>query len=340
VRFLRSRTNDAYALDADGVSVFDAVSIGLPAGKNMPPAQPGRQLGKSPSSQLWFPDGHASLTRLLVQNMIPGVARIGRPDDVVNAAFDYSRLDNEGTPVRVRLNSTALAIEPDVRLTRVTYGWQGNLHRIEATHVVLAGYNMMIPYIMPTLPDAQKQALRAGVKAPLVYTKVALDNWQAFATLKTSRIHAPTMAYSDLWLETPAGARPGDPVVLHMLYVPTVPDSGMKARDRFRAGRAFLLGTPFDELERGIRSQLDRMLAPGGFAAKDVIRGITVNRWAHGYSYQPTTLYDDESGAQALLERARTPAGNVGIANADAAGSASLTAAVEQGWRAVEGLKG
>lgn len=339
-RFLRSRSNDAYALDADGVSVFDALAIGLPAGKNMPPPSLNPRLGKSPASKLWFADGNATLARLLVRNMIPGVANAGSPDDIGAAAFDYSRLDTDASKVRIRLNSTAIAIEPDQRITRVTYGWSGNLHRVEAAHVVLAGYNMMIPFIMPGLPAPQKQALRSDVKAPVVYTKVALDNWRAFETLKASRIHAPAMAYTDLWLEKPAGARAVDPVVLHMLYVPTVPDSGMQARERFRAGRAFLLGTPFSELEKGIRSQLDRMLAPGGFAGKDVIRGITVNRWAHGYSYMPNSLFEEEAAAQAVLDRSRVSAGNVVIANSDSAGSPSLTAAIDQAWRAIGELAG
>ncbi|WP_423739687.1 c-type cytochrome [Cupriavidus basilensis] len=339
-RFLRSRSNDAYALDADGVSVFDALAIGLPAGKNMPPPSLNPRLGKSPASKLWFADGNATLARLLVQSLIPGVASTASPDAIGAASFDYSRLDTEDAKVKVRLNSTAIAIEPDQRITRVTYGWNGNLHRVEAAHVVLAGYNMMIPFIMPGLPDAQKQALRSDVKAPVVYTKVALDNWRAFEALKTSRIHAPAMAYTDLWLEKPAGARPADPVVLHMLYVPTVPDSGMQARERFRAGRAFLLGTPFAELERGVRSQLGRMLAPGGFAGKDVIRGITVNRWAHGYSYMPNSLFEDEAAAQAVLDRSRAHAGNVVIANSDCAGSPSLTSAIDQAWRAVGELPG
>ncbi|WP_420994223.1 FAD-dependent oxidoreductase [Cupriavidus sp. 30B13] len=339
-RFFRSRGNDAYALDADGISVSDALAIGLPGGKNMPPPGRNPRLGKSPGSALWFPDGNATLARLLVQNLVPGVAKGAGADAIGAAAFDYSRLDTEDAKVKVRLNSTAIAIEPDQRITRVTYGWSGNLHRVEAAHVVLAGYNMMIPFIMPGLPGPQKQALRADVKAPVVYSKVALDNWQAFAALKARRIHAPAMAYTDLWLETPAGARPADPVVLHMLYVPTVPDSGMPARDRFRAGRAFLLGTPFSTLEAGIRGQLDRMLAGGGFASGEVIRGITVNRWAHGYSYMPNSLYDEEAAAQATLERARAAAGNVVIANCDSAGSPSLTAAIEQASRAVGELAG
>ncbi|WP_454735529.1 NAD(P)-binding protein [Cupriavidus necator] len=336
-RFLRGRSNDAYALDADGISVADAIAIGLPAGANMPAPAGNPRLGKSPASRLWFPDGNASLARLLVQRLIPGVASIARPADVAAAAFDYSRLDRDGAPVRLRLNSTAIAVEPDGNITRVTYGYGGNLHRVEARHVVLAGYNMMIPYLLPSLPAAQKAVLHDEAKAPLVYTKVALDHWQAFATLRTRRIHAPAMSYTDLWLEPPAGNQPSDPAVLHMLYVPTVPDSSMRARDRFRAGRAFLLGTPFDTLERDIRAQLDRMLGQAGFASKEVIRGITVNRWAHGYSYMPDSLSGERVAPDAAWPNL-AGAGNISIANSDNAGSPSLTAAVGQGKRAVDRL--
>lgn len=336
LRFLRSRSLDAFALDADGISVAQAIAIGLPAGAGMPGPSVDTRLGKSPASRLWFPDGNATLARALVGRLVPGVAAAGR--SVADARIDYGKLDRDGNPVRIRLNSTAIAIEPDVRITRVTYGWQGNLQRVEAKHVIVAGYGIMVPFILPSLPAPAKAALRGCVKAPMIYTKVALDNWRAFDALKTWRIHAPTMAYSDIWLEPASGGK-DDPVVLHMLYVPTVPDSGMQARERFRAGRAFLLGTPFDVLERGIRTQLDRMLGAGGFVSARDIQGITVNRWAHGYSYMPSALAPDDASLQAALEQAGTGVGNIRIAGADVAASPSVTAAIEQAQRAVSGLR-
>lgn len=332
VRFLRSRSLDAYALDADGISVAQAIAIGLPAGAGIPAPRDDARLGKSPASRLWFPDGNATLARTLVGRLVPAAAGAG------NARLDYGKLDQDGRPVRIRLNSTAIAVEPDVRITRVTYGWQGNLQRVEAQHVIVAGYGMMVPFILPSLPEPAKAALRSGVKAPVVYTKVALDNWRAFEALKAWRIHAPTMTYADLWLEPSPGGS-GDPVVLHMLYVPTVPDSGMAPRERFRAGRAFLLGTPFDVLERDIRAQLDSMLGQGGFQSARDIRGITVNRWAHGYSYMPSSLAPDDAGLQAALEQSGKGVGNVRIAGADAMGSPSVTAAIDRAKRAVDALE-
>ncbi|MBY4897454.1 NAD(P)/FAD-dependent oxidoreductase [Cupriavidus sp. AU9028] len=337
-RFLRGRTVDTYALDIEGVSVLDAAAIGLPAGLGVAPTGTAT-LGQSPQARLWLPDGNAGLARLLVRALIPAAAPAGPAARIAEARFDYARLDRDDAPVRLRLNSTVLAVEPEATLTRVTYGWRGNLHRIEARHVVLAGYNMMIPFLLPPLPAARKDALRDAVKAPLVYSKVALNDWRAFAALRAGRIHAPTMSYTDVWLETPAQARPEQPVVLHMVQVPVVPDSGMPARDRFRAGRAWLLGTPYEAMEREILAQLDRMLAAGGFEARRDVSAITVNRWAHGYSYRPTPLHDGPGAGIDAEAAVRTPFPHVTIANSDSAGIPSLTAALEQGLRAVQALQ-
>lgn len=339
LRFFRSRTNDAYALDSEGVSVLDALAIGLPCGAGMPSGVVNPLLGKSATSWLRFPDGNAGIARLLVRDLIPGAAQAGAPDAISSAAFDYAKLDQDKAKVRLRLNSLAIRVEQDKRLSRVTYGVDGSLFAAETTHIVMAGYNMMIPFIMPDLPQAQKDALRADVKAPLVYTKVALDNWRAFDTLKTHTIHAPTMRYTDLKLEKPAGAGPDDPVVLHMLYVPTVPDSGMPARDRFRAGRAQLLATPYAALERDVLGQLDRILGPAGFKSKDVVRGVTVNRWSHGYACMPNSLFEDVDQARARLQQSAAAAGRVAIAGSDAGGSPSLVAAIDHAARAVEAFR-
>jgi spermidine dehydrogenase len=60
-----------------------------------------------------FPDGNASIARLLVRSMIPTVASGRTMADVVLADFDYAKLDVDGAPIRLRLNSTAVAIAND-----------------------------------------------------------------------------------------------------------------------------------------------------------------------------------------------------------------------------------
>ena len=57
-----------------------------------------------------FPDGNASVARLLVRRLIPGVAPGNSMHDIVAAKFDYTRLDEPESPVRLRLNATAVHV--------------------------------------------------------------------------------------------------------------------------------------------------------------------------------------------------------------------------------------
>ena len=75
------------------------------------------------------------------------------------------------------------------------------------------------------------------------------------------------------------------------------------------------------------RQQLQTILGPTGFDAAKDIAGITVNRWPHGYANDEA---DNVTGRQKI--------GNVTIANSDAGGEPLLSAAIEQGHRAVEEL--
>src|SRR5712691_4224893 len=57
-----------------------------------------------------FPDGNASIARLLVRSLIPEAIPGSTMEDVVTAKADYSRLDEDSAPVRLRLNSTAVHV--------------------------------------------------------------------------------------------------------------------------------------------------------------------------------------------------------------------------------------
>ncbi len=131
---------------------------------------------------------------------------------------------------------------------------------------------------------------------------------------------------------------PNKPITLHMINVPILPGSGLSAREQTRKGRAFLLGTSFEAHEKAIREQLQAMLGPAGFDHNQDILGITVNRWAHGYSYFLNTLFDDEDEADQIIERARQPIGNIAIANSDSDWNPYVHAAIDQAWRAVNEL--
>ncbi len=215
------------------------------------------------------------------------------------------------------------------------------MQSVVAKNCVLACYNGMIPYICPELPEKQKEALSYLVKAPLVYTHVALRNWTSFAKLNVHHIVAPGSYHTYTALDFPVslGAyqfprNPEEPMVLFMLRTPCKP--GLPQRDQNRAGRAELMQTPFSKFERNIWDQLSRMLGGAGFDPAKDIEGITVNRWAHGYAFTPNALFDPDwkEGEQPWV-LGRQPFGKIAIANSDAGASAYSNVAIDQAHRAV-----
>jgi spermidine dehydrogenase len=296
-----------------------------------------------------FPDGNASIARLLVRSLIPSAMPGSSMEDVVNARAVYSKLDAADAPVRVRLNSTVVQVRNAAsqgasQEVNVAYMRDGKLHTVTGKNCVLACYNGMIPYICPDVPAEQSKALSYLVKMPLVYTHVALRNWEPFAKLNVHHIVAPGSYHTYIALDFPVSlgeykfpASPKEPAVLFMLRTPCKP--GLEQREQNRAGRRELLDTPFETFEKNIRDQLNRMLGPAGFDAARDIEGITVNRWAHGYAFTPNPLFDPdwkEEEKPWVIGRRRV--GRIAIANSDAGASAYTDVAVDQAWRAVGDL--
>lgn len=344
VKYFQSRTNDFMALSIDAVASADAYSVGFPgfAGMNLAPISEEAAAEMEEPYIYHFPDGNASVARLLVRSLIPGVAPGHTMDDIVLAPFDYARLDQPTSAVRLRLNSTAVSVRNVGDSVHIGYSRGGQLAQVRGKRCILACYNMMIPYLLKDLPAPQAHALSQNVKYPLVYTKVVIRNWQSFQKLGVHEIYAATQPYSRIKLDYPVSMGgydhprdPTQPIGLHMVYVPTSPNSGMNARDQARAGRGRLYGQTFEQLEAQLRDQLQRMLGPGGFKHETDILAITVNRWSHGYASFSNSLFDDADESEAWMNLARKPVGHVSIANSDAAWSAYAHAAIDEAYRAV-----
>ncbi|WLH91582.1 NAD(P)/FAD-dependent oxidoreductase [Pseudomonas sp. FP453] len=344
VKYFQSRTNDFMALSIDAVAAADAYSVGFPgfAGMNLAPISEEAAAEMEEPYIYHFPDGNASVARLLVRSLIPGVAPGHTMDDIVLAPFDYARLDQPTSAVRLRLNSTAVSVRNVGDSVHIGYSRGGQLAQVRGKRCILACYNMMIPYLLKDLPATQAHALSQNVKYPLVYTKVVIRNWQSFQKLGVHEIYAATQPYSRIKLDYPVSMGgydhprdPTQPIGLHMVYVPTSPNSGMNARDQARAGRGRLYGQTFEQLEAQLRDQLQRMLGPGGFKHETDILAITVNRWSHGYASFSNSLFDDADESEAWMNLARKPVGHVSIANSDAAWSAYAHAAIDEAYRAV-----
>jgi spermidine dehydrogenase len=346
VNCFQGRPLGFFGLGCDAVAAADVRDFGYPgfAGLGLGADEPAEW--REPYIY-HFPDGNASLARLLVRALVPGVASGTTMDDIVLAGFDYDRLDRDDSNVRIRLDSTAIDVRQTEEQVSVGYVRAGSPHRVGAKHAVLACFHMMIPYLMPELPQAQRAALQQNVKTPLVYTNVVVRNWRPWLALKVSQIAAPASFFSDIALDFPVnlgGYRhprgPAEPMVLHLEHVPGAPNSGLDARTQFRIGREKLFAMTFADFETRIRDQLDRMLGRGGFSSDRDIAAITVNRWPHGYGYVANSLFDADDYEERVLKVARQTFGRVAIANSDSGGDAYAHLAIDQAGRAVRDLLG
>jgi len=355
--FFQTFPHDLYGVGIDAVPALGCFESGDDYGSFTYPGFDGLGIGERQKEEPYifhFPDGNASVARLLVRALIPGAMPGHSMDDVVTARADYSRLDVDGATVRVRLNSTVVHVQhfgadatkgvatgDAAKTVDIAYMRGNKLQSVQAKNCVLACYNGMIPYICPTLPQRQKEALSYLVKTPLVYTHVALRNWISFAKLGVHQIAAPGAYHTYTALDFPVSiggyefpAKPEEPMVLFMLRTPCKP--GLPMRDQFRMGRIELMDTPFSKFERNVRGQLGRMLGGAGFDPAQDIEGITVNRWAHGYAYTPNSLFDpDWKEEEKPWVIGRKPFGKIAIANSDAGASAYTDVAIDQAWRAV-----
>jgi len=358
IAIFQARTHGEWGVGIDAVAAIDCWAFEFPGfgGLNLAPGA-GPRMGYSPrgyaetggSVRLHFPDGNATIARLLVRSLVPGAVPGSSVEDVVTARVDYAKLDRAASPVRIRLNSTGIAVrhegEPgSAQTVQVSYVRDGKVYRARARGAVLAGYNMMIPYLCPELPERQRAALHSLVKTPLVYTTVAIRSWEAFVRLKVRRVYAPNGYHSYFNLNPTvdigtyqSSSSPDQPMLVHMVRTPCRP--GLSEAEQNRVGRAELTTTPFATFEREIRAQLARTLGSAGFDPASDITGITVNRWPHGYAHEYNPLYDGdapEAEQPHVIGRARF--GRITIANSDAGGAAYTDAAIEQAHRAIHEL--
>ena len=339
-RTFQMRPHDFFAVGIDLLPAFEAASTGYPGFQGLGLPRHDSHIAKVEDPYIYhFPDGNASLARLLVRKLVPGIAPGTTMDDVVLAPFDYARLDSHG-PTRIRLESTVVAIRNAADGVDIAYIQRGTLKRIRAKSVIYAGYNMMLPYLMEELKEQQRSALALGVKAPLVYVKVAVRNWRAWVDAGVHDVTNTLGFYSRLKLDYPVSlggytfARdPRDPIILHLVHVP-IAEKSNDQRTAWREGRNALYTTSFADFEHQAIDELRRVLGKRFEPSRD-ITGITAFRWAHGYAYGFNSLFDEESDLE-QQPVARTRVGRVSIASSDAAWSAYAHAAIDEAARAVD----
>lgn len=328
-----------------------AMRYGLPGAKGLGLVETLRSSGYQPHSykeDFHFPDGNASIARMLVRRLIPDVATGKSMHEIISAKFDYSKLDQASTPVRLRLNSTAVHVRTiDDSTVEMTYVEGGEARRVRAKHCVMACYHAIIPHICPELPEQQKDALVKTIRMPLVSVNVLVDNWKSFEKLGVFSAYCPGSYFCDMRLTYPLRFRdyssartPDEPMTIHLYRIP-LPGGDVPAGEQFRLGRHDLLATSFETMELNIREQLGRMLGEGGFDPARDIKAITVNRWPHGYAVGYDAASDSMNywsegwtDEKRLWLTGRRRFGRIAFANTDADARAMTEAAIEQAHRA------
>lgn len=352
--FVQKWSHGVWAIGADALPAWMAWFEGYPGFAGMDIGYPDAGDEAEQGGDFYFPDGNASIARLLVRKLIPAVAPGDSMADIVSARFDYSTLDAAANPTRIRLDSTVVdlrhrdgQLDADVE---VTYVQEDQARSVTASKVVWAGYHAMLPHVCPDVPQEQAAAQGNSVRAPLVYLSVLIRNWRSMAKLGIRRAYCPGSFFQTVMISHQASLddyepsqSPDDPVVLHLQHIPLAP--GLPAAEQFRAGRRTLLGMPFETFERAVREQLGRILGPGGFDPARDIAGITVNRWPHGYAYSVDAGSGDVAWWPAYWRHearpwidARQSIGNIAIAGTDASSNAMTESAIEEAHRAVQSL--
>src|SRR6266478_6877647 len=154
----QSRTHGEWGVGIDAVSALDVWAFGFPGfqGLDLAPGSAPHMgytaagYADGGSDKFHFPDGNASIARLLVRSLIPQALPGGTVEDVVTARIDYSRLDRPDDAIRMRLGSLAVSVTSSgSAAVEIVYSRMHRLHTVRAKYCTLACWNMMIPYLCP-----------------------------------------------------------------------------------------------------------------------------------------------------------------------------------------------
>ena len=165
--FFQKKTHDLFCVGIKAVPALYCYTEGDDYDEFGYPGFEGLKLGESqgrgnkvkPDPYIFhFPDGNASIARLLVRSLIPEAIPGHTMEDVVTARVDYSKLDmassQSAAKTRLRLNTTVVQVRHVVEAktakeVEVAYMRGEKLRSVTAKACVLACYNGMIPISAP-----------------------------------------------------------------------------------------------------------------------------------------------------------------------------------------------
>jgi len=196
IQLFRNGPSGFMGMKAEYNSVAECIMSGLPAAHVLGGTGQ-RNPGERHSPVAMFPDGNSSIARLLVRSLIPQafphMAADADPHSIVTQRLDYSQLDQAGSKIRLRLNSTVVHVanQADQQNVAVSYVNDGNLYQLHGQGAVMACYNRIIRHLIPELPAAQKEALEKCIKRPLMVVNVVLRNGEALKKTGVGSAYLP-----------------------------------------------------------------------------------------------------------------------------------------------------
>ena len=294
-----------------------------------------------------FPDGNSGIARLIVKTLVPdSIGGEHSLEDVCRKPINFDALDRGGAGARLRMDSTAVWVKHDgdpakCEFVNVLYTRGGQLYRVRARSVVMAGGSWTTKHIVRDLPDDRKEAYAQFYRSPCMLANIAVRNWRFLYKMGVCGCQWFEGLGSFLQVRKIAlcGAEsptigPDSPIVLSLKVLYSRP--GHTAEEQGHLGRAEMISTPFREYERQIRQQFTDMFARSGFDPSRDIAGIILNRWGHAYASPAPGFYFGKNGKPAPGELLRSaPFGRIAFANVDLSGMPDHKSSIIEADRAV-----
>ena len=326
-------------LGSDAISAYAAYTLPMP-GLNPPP--------DASRERHSFPGGNSGYARCFLKSLIPEAIAGGREfADIITGRINFSALDRDGQPLRMRLDATAVSVQHEgptdaSDTVRVVYAHAGRLRLARAKGVIMATGGWINRHVVRDMPEGHRNAYGQFRHAPFLVANVALNNWRFMHRLGIT---------AAIWEKTDDGfgrtcnirrpmvvgrhhppLDPNQPAVLSFytpFYYP-----GLPIDEQVRRGRIELLTTSYPDFERKIVNQMLELFGSTGFDPTKDIAGIILNRWGHAYSVPYPGFYGGAGDQPAPRDIIRRSYGRVSFAHSELDGLQHWGPAAEEGRRA------
>jgi spermidine dehydrogenase len=330
----------ALGLGSDAISAYGAYQIGMPGFKGL-----GRWTGTRRLDETdWhsFPGGNDGFTRYFIKTLIPDAIGGGYSfNEILNRPVNRKALDRPSNDVSMRLGSMVVQVRHNTSPEGsdhviVTYVKNGQTYRLRAKAVVMASAGWTNRHAVVDLPDEYISAYESFFYSPVLVVNVALTNWRFLYKLGLTGCRWFDGFGFSCNMRKPMNVgdyqqplHPDKPVVL-TFYVP-LHYPGLPLPEQGAKGRQEILSTTYNEYERQVLQQMNRLFGSAGFEPKRDIAGIILNRWVNAYLNPQPGFYFGKDDNPAPRETIRRRFGRIAFGHSELNGHMNWIAAIDEG---------